>query len=347
MQQAVAEINCPIGDFGGMARDREQCPRCNSDMTHLRAVDTLLEPSLATAVAADKAVDTAADTEKGTPRPQTANVSYSFLAGLLLGLVLIVVGLQVYSLNALGTGDSARSSQLTSGLGRIESRLNRISARQAQTPSRVGFSQLELRLDQVAAQQQLVLNEMVALIRGIREEIKRVQRPLTVIKEVTRVVAEPGLKEQAQPATPVVAVAPAAPVAPRETVSEPVSQKPPQFSYHTIRGSETLWVIAKRFYGAGKYYPVLLEHNPDLSIYRISRGDRIAIINDTDQAPRIYDNITIRKGGRLYWLYTTKPGDTVRSLRRRYCGGSNCLTPAPAILKDKSIEPGAKISIRL
>ena len=52
--------------------------------------------------------------------------------------------------------------------------------------------------------------------------------------------------------------------------------------------TDTLWGIAKRFYGSGFYYPVLQEHNPDLAIYTIGKKDRIAVLKDSGTVKRVF-----------------------------------------------------------
>ena len=87
---------------------------------------------------------------------------------------------------------------------------------------------------------------------------------------------------------------------------------------YRIRKGDTLWSIAKRYYGSGRYYPVLLEHNPHLRIYALARGMEIKIFGDPEGAREIYDAIVSREEDGIYWDYTVAKGDTIESIGRRF-----------------------------
>jgi hypothetical protein len=119
------------------------------------------------------------------------------------------------------------------------------------------------------------------------------------------------------------------------------------FEFYRASNTDTLWGIAERFYGAGYLYPVLLEHNPELSIYHISRRDRIAILKDVKEARRIYQAITVYEDKQLYWYYTAQSGDTPSKINARYCTEQECL---PATFEPNSnvkIPPGTKVKVKL
>ena len=119
------------------------------------------------------------------------------------------------------------------------------------------------------------------------------------------------------------------------------------FDFYQASDTDTLWGIAERFYGAGYLYPVLLEYNPELSIYHISRRDRIAILKDLKEARRIYQAVTVYEDKQLYWYYTVRSGDTPSNIKTRYCTEQDCL---PAIFDPNSnaeIPLGIKVKIGL
>ena len=91
------------------------------------------------------------------------------------------------------------------------------------------------------------------------------------------------------------------------------------FKTYRAKENDTLWDISQAFYGRGTYYPVLLEHNPDLGIFDISGRDTLRYLCDKRQVSQIYKKITAMKKNRRYWKYTLRPGDTRASVTERYC----------------------------
>ena len=91
------------------------------------------------------------------------------------------------------------------------------------------------------------------------------------------------------------------------------------FKTYKATDGDTLWDIAQHLYGQGLYYPVLLEHNPDVHIYDINNRSTLRYLCDQGQIPRIYREITAMKNNRRYWKYRLRPGDTRSSVAQRYC----------------------------
>ena len=119
------------------------------------------------------------------------------------------------------------------------------------------------------------------------------------------------------------------------------------FKFYQASETDTLWGIARRFYGSGSYYPVLLEHNPDLAIYTIGQKDRIAVLKDSDMVKRIFNDITEKQGGILYWYYTVRPEDTPASVKHKYCPSQDCFQMPTNVDRDSKLQAGEKIKIQL
>ncbi len=90
--------------------------------------------------------------------------------------------------------------------------------------------------------------------------------------------------------------------------------------YYKIRKTDTLWSIARRFYGDGKYYPLILEENPHLFISDLSAGSDVRLMADPDPAipAEMYSRKIERKNGMLLWKYVVQPGDTLESIHARF-----------------------------
>ncbi len=121
------------------------------------------------------------------------------------------------------------------------------------------------------------------------------------------------------------------------------------FKIYNANDNDTLWQISQNVYGAGQWYPVLLLHNPDLSIYQISRATRIRYLCDKSLLSQIYKSqFFFRKTGNstgMFWRYKVRQGDTISDLQKKYCFRKiqieNCMD-----IK-KLPEPGKSIIIRL
>ena len=134
----------------------------------------------------------------------------------------------------------------------------------------------------------------------------------------------------------------------KELTSETDTQ-PSCFKIYQAHDSDTLWEIAATLYGAGRWYPVLLFHNPDIYIYNISGADRIRYLCDTSLVPAIYkQQVLLKKTGKstvLLWRYTVQHGDTIADLQNRYCPRD---IQVEHCMNMKSLpEPGNEILIRL
>jgi hypothetical protein len=120
------------------------------------------------------------------------------------------------------------------------------------------------------------------------------------------------------------------------------SRGTPCFAIYQAKDDDILWTIARDLYGSGVYYPVLLEHNPDLRIYGISGKDTVRYLCDKTLAAGIYKTITGMKQNRRYWRYKVRSGDTREAVIKRYClNQKNCL------IEDTLLEPGMTIGVFL
>lgn len=116
--------------------------------------------------------------------------------------------------------------------------------------------------------------------------------------------------------------------------------------YHTP-GDETLWRIARTYYGTGYYYPVLLKHNPGLGIYDLRKDLEIRILKDPRQAEQVYKEITALNGSRVCYLYVVEEGDTLKSIARRFYGTEAMVERIHRLNPDAAGKPGEVIRIEL
>ncbi len=305
--------DCPVCRRENIPDDRDRCPQCDSDLTCFRVLETLLEPEAQTAEPAMPEIN---------PRmTQTAkNRTSLFLAisGLLWGVLTIMLGVQIYRITNLQSAVLERPSAFNDALGRMEFRFDRLSEHQDK-----------------------VFTQVMDQIETLRDTLNRAQKSPTVLTT--------GLAENPDS----VRISMDAPEKASHTDGRKLNLPAKAtaggsaFKFYQAAESDTLWGIAKRFYGSGFYYPVLLEHNPDLAIYTIGQKDRIAVLKDSDTAKRIFNEITENQGGILYWYYTVRPEDTLTSVKHKYCPSQDCFQMPTGVDRDFALQPGEKIKIQL
>jgi len=305
-----SETVCPICNLEHIPHDREKCPQCDADLTCFKVLDTLAE--------------TLAETAEPARSPNAASMRKKrvffplFLGGLaLLGATLL--GLGVYRIRMLESRMIRQQSAFTHAVDTVGSRSDLILAKQEQMVSLV-TEQLESRRK---------LSEAQPL-----PEIRIDERPFLDIGKGDISGTEPiaghfpggsGIK----------------------TPTRSIEAAGNAFDCYRATDTDTLWGIAERFYGAGHFYPVLLEHNPELSIYNVSRKDRIAILKAAGEAKRIYRAITLLADNRLFWVYTVRSGDTPIVIKTRYCPGKACLPSKYDSHPNARMYPGTKVTIQL
>jgi LysM repeat protein len=120
-----------------------------------------------------------------------------------------------------------------------------------------------------------------------------------------------------------------------------------EFWTYEAHENDTLWGIAKRYYGSGDYYPVLIDHNSHLEIYDIGDGVRMRILKDAGLAKEIYKEVTESKGNTVYFKYTVAKGDTLRSLAKKFYKTGYMVERITDLNPEMKLEPGKRIKILL
>ncbi len=197
-------------------------------------------------------------------------------------------------------------AQLADRLEALEGQLSDLRAKQAET------------LEQASAASRRVA-QVAALVQGGRDE------------------AVPPQSTAAQSPTP---DAPARETAPGRDTTPEVAL------HHHLRPSDTLWSIAKRYYGHGWLYPVLIAQNPGLGVYHDGTGT-LGLFADSAQALNLYRRITPQGAEGRFFRYQVQPGDDWRGLASRFLGRPDRAPELMAPNPGSDLAPGSRILIPL
>lgn len=304
------EIVCPICNLEHIPHNREKCPQCDADLTCFKVLDTLVE-------AVGETAEPLTSPSKLPIRRKRVFLACFFGVLAVLGVALLGFGL--YRIRMIESRLGLQRMAFKHAVDTVVSRSELILAKQDRMASLV--------MEQLESQRKLLMEQPPP-------EIRIEAQPSLDAKKVDLSSTEPfaghflGGSEITTP-----------------TQSSEAANN--AFDFYQATDTDTLWEIAERFYGAGHFYPVLLEYNPELSIYNVSRKDRIAILKDTREAKRIYRAITLREENRLFWVYTVRAGDTPSVIKTRYCSGKACLPSEYDSNPNAQIHPGTKVKIQL
>jgi hypothetical protein len=273
---------CPVCGMENISWDADRCPQCDADMTCFKVLDTL----------PDEIKPRGEDEIKPSPAAAEAVRSGQFskmrsfmpaVMMLLMGLIILLTLFQFYRFRKLETMVANQKTELTKSLHGL---MNEVRETGTGTTDS-SFSETRQKTDSEA---KFVTPTGESLVGNAQTEPDKAKT------------------EVSQPAT-----------APKET-PPPKPEPLPESEFWTYNAGEgdTLWDIAEMYYGSGHYYPVLLEHNPNICVYEIGYGVRLKILRNPRVARQIYRKIIVKEKDHLYWYYTIVEGDTFRSVINKF-----------------------------
>jgi len=116
-----------------------------------------------------------------------------------------------------------------------------------------------------------------------------------------------------------------------------------------IKTGDTLKSVAKTYYGAAKYYPLVIILNPGIEIDLQGRNKaiQIKVLNDRHKAAELYRKNTSTIGNRLYFSYTITKGDTLKIISLKFYRSPRMIKSILDLNPDSKFRPGEQIRIRL
>lgn len=120
-----------------------------------------------------------------------------------------------------------------------------------------------------------------------------------------------------------------------------------EFWKYRIKRRDSLWSIAKKFYGNGYYYPVLLEHNPKLGIFSIRENQRLRILYKTSRVKNIYDSLVNKEEDSIVWYYKILSNDDLPTIAKKFYNDEEMMQQIYEDNPTSSFKAGEKIKITL
>ena len=120
-----------------------------------------------------------------------------------------------------------------------------------------------------------------------------------------------------------------------------------KFRTYLTTEEDTLWRIAKRMYGSGYYFPVLMECNRSLNIFDMEKGMRVRIFENNQLAERLYNEITCIEGNGVCYYYRVVEGDTFETVARKFSNQEGAAKRIMDLNSRGTLSPGMRIMIPL
>jgi len=301
-------LTCPVCGRQGLAENSARCPQCDADLRCFQVLESIPD-----------------DLEAHAPSeaPGMKPVIPRSLLGLLGVIVMLLLGLYVIFVYQFKQIESRLHDQPAGFKGKLEQVTRGIEEIQRKQQG------LEKQVETQSGLHQAYVGKLEARVEQILDRMSASEEPAeTIAKPETEQPPDSAQKEK--PAFPLSG-----------------DKKSFDFRIYETAEDDTLWDIAGRFFKDGKYYPLLLEFNPDINIYDIGKGLNIRIPKEIPDIQAYYEDLTERREGRLFWTYTAIPGDTLTRIARKFYGSAEQVSKVTALNPGLELKPGTTVRIEL
>ncbi|EFK10294.1 LysM domain protein [delta proteobacterium NaphS2] len=119
------------------------------------------------------------------------------------------------------------------------------------------------------------------------------------------------------------------------------------YTDYEVGENETLWRIAKKCYGNGFYFPVLMELNSGLGVYNLEKGARLKVLKDSGRAEHLYHQIVRVAGKRIWYGYRVINGDNFEGIAVKLYGSEGTVQRIMNDNPQASLQPGERIQVEV
>ena len=302
-----SEITCPVCQFEHIPHDRDTCPQCDSDLICFRLLDTISDRPVASVPDAEPDIKAVKIHKSKTPWQQ------------------VLWRLLILTITCFGVYLGYRFLIMESMVKKIEIDMAQVTYQVNNNPDKiikaveVGTEQIDYLEKRVKELTQLTKDNEIRLGQIMLQKEKGSKSSEREIK----ILKNPDKSVNNKPA-----------------ITDRIDK--PCFKIYQAKDEDTLWEISRDLYGSGIFYPILMEHNPDLQVYSIGSKNTLRYLCDKTLAAGVYKTITSMKQNRRYWKYTVRSGDTRKAIIKRYC-----MNQKDCLVEDKPLKPGMTIGIFL
>lgn len=322
---------CPVCGMENISREADRCPQCDADMTCFKVLDTLPDEITPRSEMQGSTASPAPAEPLRTGQFSKMRSMMPAVMLLLMGLIIALTLFQFYRFRKLETLVANQKTELTKSLHGLMNGSRETGTRNTDR------STSETRQKDAEAKSVTMAEPAPGTAKPEPDKAK----PGTP--------AEP-VPDHAEPEPDKAKSGTSRSETPREIQPPPPKPEPlpeSEFWVYDAGDGDTLWDIAEMYYGSGHYYPVLLEHNPNICVYEIGEGVRLKILKNPRAARQIYRKIIVKEKDHLYWYYTVEEGDTFRSVINKFYRIKDMEKHLSGINPDAEMQAGKRIRILL
>ena len=350
------KLTCPVCERSGVPAESESCPQCDADLTCFQALKTL------------SANKVAASPREPTTGRQAKGVAGSRRAVLLLLLLLVLLA-ALFSLYVLKAQDHTSDLKqqvvaLTTDLQLVEEKVEQTKQALCVLPEseRVGAIEEEsfeeddplIYAEDLAAEASLEKEGEIGqeqekehekegqVAAGSAQDNREKEAGTGVEGEVGKTTKTPDIERTAS----TVSVSVVEVVAKKKKLVQIAEERWSDKTFlYLVKETDTLWGLAERFYGDGKYYPVIMEQNPGLIISDIQDEESLRLITDRAMLKDMYSRRIEWHDGMMLWKHTVRTGETRQTIKKRFAPPG--VADRVLYKKNPFIQPGAVVRVIL
>ena len=300
-------ITCPVCERKGLLSGAATCPQCDADLTCFQALDALAAQGAVVAVH-NKIGEKQQDLHQDIPQKHYPSAG---VRGMGLGLIFILL---------LCLGLAVLSWDMRNKLVLLETRLaapgTDIRARGQDSRGKAEKTETDMLLPAM----QTMLARYFDDLRGVEEKlndsltgIERINIRLQTMENNNKDSVEDRVKDPIEDH-----IVAAVPVSTDSKVKNSAFKTAPETFLYQVQEADTLWAVAERLYGHGKYYPVIMEQNPGLVISGMGAAKEIRLFADQNNVEQIYQQRVQWRGEYALWRHEVQPGETSASIMIRF-----------------------------